>query len=190
MAPSAASESALFGTFTAAPGLRRVTRTDLDLRAATVSDSFLPDGETIATADHHGAIDLINLTDGGHEQLPPLNAGNAGRVVVDASVDGRLLAVLWYSYLNRDFSWLTVWDLEKRERRFPPIRLAALFSSVALSADGAFVAVSGHGEVPSEVRDGATGELIATVGAIRPLSAVTLTPAIVAFAPDGRLVVG
>ena len=61
---------------------------------------------------------------------------------------------------------------------------------MAISADGAFVAVSGDDEMPSEVRDGATGELTATVEGIPPLSAVTLSAAVVAFAPDGRLAVG
>ena len=191
MDPSAASESALFGTFTAAPGLRRTTSTVVDFGQPRVSGSYLPDGETVAVADGHGAVHVINLTNGAHEQLPPMNETGVGRTVVDASTDGQFLALLWYSFLDTDHSLLTVWDLETGQRRFEPVSIAGRRSAVTISANGATVAVGGYAELPTELRDGATGAPVRTVAAIPPPSDVSSSaPAMVVFAPDGRLAVG
>ncbi len=191
MDPSAASESALFATFTSAPGLRRATRIDLDVGPPQVSGSFLPDGETLAVADGHGAVHVINLTDGTDERLAPMSEAGIGAAVLSVSADGRFVAVLWYSFLATDHSLLTVWDLQTGERRFEPVSIASRRSAVAISADGAFVAVGGYAELPTELRDGATGEPSRTVAAIRPPSDVySSAAAMVAFAPDGRLAVG
>jgi DNA-binding SARP family transcriptional activator len=191
MDPSAATESAVFSTFTAAPGLRRTTRTDIDLGQSRVSGSYLPDGDRIALVDGYGAVHLVDLTDGAHEPLAALNAESPGNSVLATSADGHFAAVL-YRDRREAPSLLTVWDLRTGKQRFEPVNLPARPSSVAISSDGTLLAVSGSGQQPTEVRDGSSGELTTTVAPVSTATDVSnaMARTSVAFAPDGQLAIG
>jgi DNA-binding SARP family transcriptional activator/WD40 repeat protein len=188
MLPSAYTESALFGTFTGTPGLRRTRHTDIVLGVPTASAELVPGSDTLALADAFAGVHLGNLSTGEWEQLTPLS-DSAGRSAMDVSADGRYAAVVWRSPRDTAPSMLAVWDLESAVQRFDPVEVANRGSSVAISSDGALVATAGRGDESPTILDGETGELIAAVAAPSddedPLSA----RAVVAFAPDGRLVV-
>ena len=69
LAPSAATESALFGTFTASPGAVRSVQTDLVINQQGVGATFVGDTDTVAVIDDVGAVHLVDLVTGERRQF-------------------------------------------------------------------------------------------------------------------------
>jgi DNA-binding SARP family transcriptional activator/WD40 repeat protein len=194
LAPSAATESTLFGTFTGAPGAAQSVRTELSLGGGVV---FLGT-DRVAVADDVGAVVVFDLTTGERIRLDPIaEEGDApdSFAQLAASADGRYLVIVWRPGRPTPgslYSRLTVWDVDRGERLFDPVRIAYVPGSAAISADGGLIAIGGGYWGHVQIRDGATGRLLHDLERLpRPGGAGTQTiTAAVAFTPDGELVVG
>jgi hypothetical protein len=79
LAPNAESESALLGTFTAAPGAERILHTGLSLAVLGTDAAFMPDGRTLVISDERGAIHLIDLETARPTSCPRSPSATAGR---------------------------------------------------------------------------------------------------------------
>ena len=189
--PGPASESALFGTFTASPGARRTRTTDIALTAVAGTATYLADGRTVVLGKPDGGIRLLDVDTGEGRDLPGLSA-TPGWSVVALSGDGRYLVAAWRPLFEPETGTLTVWDLQRGTRRFDAVDVPFRIGGLAISADGAIIAVSGGAAGRVMLLDGTTGSLRAELPPLpRPPEAgnvVVTTP--VAFAPDGRLAVG
>ena len=69
LAPSAATESALFGTFTASPGVVRSVHTDLVINQQGTGATFVGGTDTVAVIDNVGAVHLVDLATGERRQF-------------------------------------------------------------------------------------------------------------------------
>jgi DNA-binding SARP family transcriptional activator/WD40 repeat protein len=195
LAPSAATESTLFGTFTGAPGAAQAVHTDLSLGGSVV---FLGT-DRVAVAGSLGAVDVFDLTTGERVRLDPIAEEDDAPdsfAQLAASADGRYLLVVWRPGRPTPrslYSRLTVWDVDRGERLFDPLRIPYVSGSVSISTDGGLIVVGGGYWGHVQIRDGATGRLLHDLerlprpGGDGPLSTVT---AAVAFTPDGDLAVG
>ena len=196
MAPSAATRSALFGTFTTSPGLMRIVPTDLETTGVNLDVSVIPDTDEIVVQDAFGGADVIDTTSGvrTHLEGPVEEPGYAWFFVSD---DGRYAASIWNPHTAAEndadnYGVLTAWELSTGERRFEPVRTSFAPARMAISADGSMVAASGMESGAVEVYDGANGEPLTSVGALpRPerFDGVGST-APLAFLPEGNLVIG
>ena len=190
IAPSPATESALFATFTGGAIPRRIRRTDLNVSfgAAAV---LVPNTDTMAIADHHGVVHLIDTPTGEGRRLAPI-VDRTGYTELAVSGDGRYLVGLFRSGVQEpDHSVLTVWDVPSGERRFEPVIVDHVSRSVTINGDGSVVVVGGSSESPVQVRDGATGALRS---AFDPISRVSDDDQrsgtdSVHFGPDGQLAI-
>jgi WD40 repeat protein len=191
LAPNAESESALLGTFTAAPGAERIVHTGLSLAVLGTDAAFMPDGRTLVISDERGAIHLIDLETGATDVLPALSERD-GWPVFAVAAGGRFLAAGWREHYEPEVGLFTVWDLESREQRFPPVTVDFRIGDIAISADGSAVAVSGGIDMRALIFDGASGAQRAEAERLeRPEDATnTVATAALAFAPDGLLAVG
>jgi hypothetical protein len=70
--PDAESEAALFGTFTASPGVERIVHTGFPLVVTIGNAEYLPDGTTVAIGDAYGSIHLQDMSGGEVDALPAL----------------------------------------------------------------------------------------------------------------------
>ena len=194
--PSAASESALFATLTAAGGLQRVVRTDLDV-GFVAGGSFVANSEKLALVDVRGRVHVIDLASGDTVELDAIG-DDQGQTGISVSGDGRYLAVFSNTPGTQPDALLTTWDLHTGERRFDAVRIPFRIWSVAISEDGALVAASGANEQRTQILDGATGRLRSELEPLAPSSdggivtddTVFVHRSSVAFAADGRLLVG
>jgi DNA-binding SARP family transcriptional activator/WD40 repeat protein len=190
MAPTATSESALFGLFTAAPRLPRIVHTGLAFTTPTTTGAYVPDSETLALSDQFGGVHLIDLATGDETRLDALSS-TPGRSALAVSRSGSYVVGSWSDYASKSHSTLAVWDLDSGELRFEPVRVPYRVWSVAISADGSRVAASGESDERTQLRDGTTGRLVANLEQPEPVSDFgDVVTASVAFVPDGRLVVG
>ena len=146
MAPSAATRSALFGTFTSSPGLMRIVHTDLETTGVNLDVSVLPDTDVMVVQDAFGGADVIDTTTGVRRHLegPVEEPGYAWLLV---SADGRYAASIWNSGHRCEndadnYGVLTAWELRTGERRFEPVRIPFAAARMAISADGSMVAAS------------------------------------------------
>jgi WD40 repeat protein len=195
LAPSADTESALFGTFTAAPALERTVRS-----AALLGEGvgILLDDERLVSAGRSGTVAVLDIDTGAELfRLPFLEEDNGFIVWLAATPDARYLATAWRSDYRRADATdsrgvFSVWDLDTRERRFANVDVPFAMGAVALSADGRLVAIAGGPEGRTLVFDAATGTLRAEVPPLpRPDDARLIINTVgLAFAPDGRLIVG
>ena len=196
MAPSAATRSALFGTFTASQGLMRIVHTDLDVSGVNVDVSLVPDTDLMVVQDSFGGADVIDMTSGARRHLegPVEERGYAWFFV---SADGRYAASTWNPYTAGDneadnYGLLTAWELSTGERRFEPVRIPFAAARMAISADGSMVAASKGRSGAVQVFDGTNGQPLSSVVELpRPdhFDGVAST-APLAFLPGGNLVIG
>ena len=94
IAPSAATRSALFGTFTRSPGLMRIAHTDLETMGVNLDVSVLPDTDVIVVQDGFGGADVIDTTTGVRRHLEgPVE--ESGYAWFSVSADGRYAASIW-----------------------------------------------------------------------------------------------
>jgi WD40 repeat protein len=192
--PDAESESALFGTFTAAPGAEQVVRTgvSLDNRVRNADAVFLPDNNAVVFGDAYAGVHLVDLGTGEAATLPTLS-DRPSHSLLAVSSDGHYLATAWRQPLPEpELSILTVWDLETETRRFSPVEIPVRAGDLAISDDGSMVAVGGGIEMRALTFDGATGAALAEAERlVRPEDAGNqIVTAAVRFLPDGRLLVG
>jgi DNA-binding SARP family transcriptional activator/WD40 repeat protein len=191
LAPGPDTEAALFGTFTAAPGIGPTIR--WNERVGGVGLFLLPDGETIATTDAHARIRLVDVATGQQRTLSDDGlAEEVAGTYMSPSSDGRYIAIAVDGTDQEDeHNGLMVLDLETGQRRFPMVALPFLPGSVAINADGSLVAVGGGIDARIQVYDGATGSLLHDVEPIpRPDDATFHRNTVaVLFAPDGPLIV-
>ena len=203
----ARTRSALLGVFTAAQGFlgnQYVRGTD-SIAGAVIGDTghavVVRDDESAAVVDMESGRSVreldIGAPPGGYGQ-PPL---------VRVSADGRLAAILrpidsptgWNELPDTDrdeTSQFLLVDLTTNRTRLGPIALDLGVGDLALSPDGRHAAVADShiegrdlGVVTVATIDLESGEFRRIEGL--PRAAEPLTPAVsIAFAPDGRLVVG
>ena len=189
--PDAASEAALFGTFTASPGAERIVHTGLGLGITVGTAEYLPDGERVAIGDDQGGIHLRNMATGAVDVLPALSEV-PGWPVFDVAADGRFVAAAWRPTFEPETAVVTVWDLDTGQARFPPLTVDFRIGDVALTADGSTLIVSGGEQGRVLILDGATGALrheLPTLG--RPDEATNgVVTAALGLTPDNKLVVG
>ena len=189
--PDATSEAALFGTFTASPGVDRIVHTGMKLGLTGTDAEFLPDGQTVAIGTAGGGVQLRNLTTGAISALPALSS-TLGWPVFDVAAGGRYLAAAWRPSYQPEIGIVTVWDLETHRQRFTPVTVDFRIGDVAIAPDGSTVAISGGEQARALILDGATGSRrhdLPTLG--RPDDATNFVgTAAVAFTPTGQLVVG
>ena len=188
LAPAAETESALFSTFTGAPGLERIGHIN-GRDVGTVR--FLPDGKTVALSDDQGAIHLVD-TERAVETatLPALGDAN-GRDWLSPSADGRWLAVAWRPPgLDEDRVKVTVYDVQTGSPRFRVDGLPFVPGSLAVNGDGSIVAVAGGGDGRIQLRSGVTGELLREVDPVpKPADAhLFVNTAAVLFSGDQLIV--
>ena len=69
LAPSATTESALFGTFTASPGVVRSVPTDFVINQQGTDATFVGGTDTVAVIDEVGAVHLVDLVTGERRQF-------------------------------------------------------------------------------------------------------------------------
>jgi WD40 repeat protein len=189
--PNADTEAALFGTFTASPGVQRVVHTGLPLSIGLGSASFLDDGRTVAVPDELGGIHLVDMATQEVEGLPALSE-RPGWPQLDAAAEGRFLAVTWRPAFEPDTGLLTVWDLDTRTQRFDPVLIPFRIGAVAIAPDGSTVVASGGGDGRTLIFDGVTGDLRLELEPIpRPDDTWNQVATVaVAFSPNGSLALG
>jgi DNA-binding SARP family transcriptional activator len=196
LAPGAATESALFGTFTASPGAVHTVHTAIDTHAI---GAVFVGTDSVAVTDDVGAVHLVDLATGQRRQFDALvdedDISVATWSTVAGDAQGRYLAALWRPLRKApgsEYSLLTVWDVATGERRFDAVRIPYLVSSMAISEDGATLVVGGGRWGRVQVHDGATGQLLRQIGGLpRPGDAwLEAATAAVAFTPDGDLAIG
>jgi DNA-binding SARP family transcriptional activator/WD40 repeat protein len=196
LAPSPTTDSALFGTFTAAPGLTRMVHTDIDLAQPRAHQAFVPGTDEVATVDARGAVHVLDLVTGTTRQFAAL--GDEEGVTNLAVATGRdVAAVLWHREVpfgqHADETFVTVWDVGTGERNFDPIALPYAGGAIALSADGSLIAIGGDSGGTTDVFDATTGELLVEIPQHVAIDGTefdqppTFT---LAFTPDGSLLIG
>jgi DNA-binding SARP family transcriptional activator/WD40 repeat protein len=196
LAPGPYTESALFGTFTASPGVERVVRVDAGhLQAGAI----MSDGGTAALVDQRGSVHLVDdLARGAVTAVLETRHADEAVSYVARSADGRYFAVVSFrvkptgEFADETRDELTVWDVRTGRRRFPDVPLPFHPGSVAFSPDGSLVAVGGGGDGRVSVYDAATGAHRLDVEPVpRPSDAFLLVSTVaVAFSPDGSLIIG
>ena len=191
IAPSAITESALFGIFTVrddaaadpADRRKRLVRRRRRLRA---EQRHRGDCRPPGTRPPRRCRRRF-----GHASLQRSTTRN-GYTEVAVSADGRYLAGLWRPQVQQDHSMLTVWDLQTNEQRFEPVRIDHVSRSVTISDDGSHVVVAGGplGDDPGARRGvGCVCNWSSTRCPSRPPGADSADTESVLFAPDGRLAV-
>lgn len=189
ISPSAATESALFGTFTAAPGLERTVLTD----GGRDDGALLLDASTIVIAEESGLVHVADVATGAERYSlnVPRVQGEEGTTWVAATPDGRYLATAWQG-ADPTRGELAVWDLETRTKRFANVDTNLNTGAIAISPDGSTVVVGGGTDVRTVIFDAATGARRAEIEPIpRPDDAQLIqTTVALAFTSDGQLVIG
>ena len=196
LAPSAATRSALFGTFTAAPGLTRIVHTDVDMPSVSADITAIPNSDVVVVGDGFGGADLIDTVTGERRHLEGPGE-EPGYVWFLLSADGRYAASTWSPAFVAEteadnYSLFTTWDLSTGERRFEPVRIPFVPGRLAVSPDGTLVAISEVDTGTLRIYNGVSGKLRVDVGELpRPEGFEGhAASAPVAFLPDGSLVVG
>ena len=189
--PDAESEAALFGTFTASAGVERVVHAAFPLVLSIGDAEYLPDGRTVAVGDAYGSVHLQDMSGGEVDALPALS-DQPGWPVFDAAADGRYLAAAWRPGYEPEAGVVTIWDLDTRAQRFPPVTVDFRIGDVAIADDGSSVVVSGGMQGRALILDGATGSLRSEVPTLpRPdVAQNEVVTAALDFLPDGRFAVG
>ncbi len=189
--PDSSSEAALFGTFTASPGVERIVHTGFPLVLTVGNAEYLPDGTTVAIGDAYGSVHLQDMSTGEISALPRLS-DRAGWPVFDVAADGRYIAAAWRPAFEPETGVVTVWDLVTGAQRFPPVTVDFRIGDIAIAADGSTLAVSGGEQGRVQIRDSSTGALRAELPTLgRPDDALNVVvTAALEFLPNGRLLVG
>jgi DNA-binding SARP family transcriptional activator/WD40 repeat protein len=195
LAPGPASRSALFGSFTASPGVERIV--PLHGQRFEIG-AMMPDGATVALVDERASVHVLDLALGTEQAVLESRHQEEAVSYVAPSPDGRHLAVVSFrvtptgEFAGDAQDELTVWDLGTGQRRFPDVALPFHAGSVAFSPDGSLVAVGGGPDARVQVRDAATGGMRHEIEPLpRPADASLLVSTVaVAFSADGMLIVG
>jgi WD40 repeat protein/energy-coupling factor transporter ATP-binding protein EcfA2 len=184
--PSPATESALFGTFTAVPGLERTVHPGVEHEGGAV----LIDDETMAVQRITGGARVIDIATGEVKYSLTMLDGGADSYItwLDATPDGRYLAMAWRA---EDRGVLNVFDLATQRARFENVDVPYAMGNVAISPDGSLVAIGGGADARADVYDAATGELLVELDPIpRPEDAVLVVNTVaLAFRSDDELIV-
>ncbi len=187
--PSASTESALLGLFTAAPGMGpRIT-----LEGGELSDPpvMLADGTTAAVPGLDATVRLIDVETGRITELlgEPVDGASTW---LATSADGRALAAA-ISVRDEDggHTTLRAWDLATGQLRLDDVAVPFESGSIALNADGTQVAIAGGFEGRTQVYDATSGALVRELDPVpRPDDARMLGSTVaVAYASDGSLIV-
>jgi DNA-binding SARP family transcriptional activator/outer membrane protein assembly factor BamB len=205
----ARAHSALFGTFTAAPGFMSYLYPDVDGQA--MAGAVVPGTATAVVSANGRELQVLDLDTGELEdRFPPLRddevpVSEAGDYsIVRVSTDGRKVAhvvlaeaehqcfVLDVLRVTDDAGCaaLSVFDVASGERVLGPVVLPVGPGDLAVNADGSLVAVAGGYD--GKVAVYRSGEPVGIVpGMPRPSGAPNeVDTAAVAFGPDGRLYTG
>jgi DNA-binding SARP family transcriptional activator/WD40 repeat protein len=195
LAPGPDTESALFGTFTASPGVQRVVH--LDAGRFHVG-AIMSDGDVAALVDERGSVHLVDLARGAVTAVLESRHADEAVAYVAGSPEGRYIAVGSFrvtptgEFADETRDELTLWDTRTGQRRVPDVPLPFHPGSVVFSPDGSLVAVGGGDEGRVSVYDAVTGAHRLDVEPVpRPPDAYFLVSTVaVAFAQDGSLIVG
>ena len=188
LAPGPATEGALLDTFTGSVGYERAVPVP---GGNSVLGVPLPIGHTYAALDDTGAVHLVDLNTGTDQgTLAALRSTDVGDVYLDASANGRYLAV-GSDDINVP-ALFTVWDLKTRKPRFPARAADFDYSSMAISPDGSLLAFAGGTDARVEVRSAVTGALVRTFPSlpIPPGATYQFNTVAVRFLPRGDVAVG
>jgi len=197
IAPSAATEDALFGLFTTFPGIGPTITLEGGFLPNNVG-YLLPDGKTLVAADDHGVVRLVDVATGRDrarlgEDLPDIVGGS----VFTATPDGRYLAAAHSYFSNRPYAHgrqltaMTVWDLSNQSNVFETVEVPFLVGSLAITPDGSLLAVAGGELGRTLIYDGRTGALVRELPALpRPGDAQLHVNTVgLDLTKEGRLVV-
>jgi DNA-binding SARP family transcriptional activator/WD40 repeat protein len=202
--PDARAWSALLGAFQGAPGFMGNRYLPAEFYA---SGALVPGTSTAVIALDGRDLKLVDLDSGELEDpFPPPTDIPATVPVTRVSGDGRFVALYHgvdspdpcydLGYLQatdgRGCAALTVFALDSGRRMVGPVTPPFAVGDAALNNDGSLVAVSGGYDGDVALYRTVDGQLAGTVPGIpRPDGAVEVErTAALAFAPDGRLVVG
>ena len=190
--PSADSRSALFGTFTAAPGFLGYTKV---AGADNITGVVLPDGGRAIVAVNGAEVHPVDLKTGKTGEAWPSTLNNPGFSLLKASRDGRLVADL--ADVRRSSSpednqvQLVVYDTHTGKMVMGPIALPFLAGDVAFNPDGTRVAVAGGHDGDLVVYSVPDGREIGRVHGLRPTEYTYIrNTAAVGYSPSGALFVG
>jgi DNA-binding SARP family transcriptional activator/class 3 adenylate cyclase/WD40 repeat protein len=192
--PGPASLSALFGTLTHEPGFSASIPL-VDAEVQMTSGVVLPDGRRALVTGFDGLVRVLDLERGidTGQRFPDPEFVDPSESRLALSADGKLLAQV--SGGSEDTTEgkgrLVLYDVDHRERRFPPIRLAANVGDVAISPDGRWVVTAGGSRGQTFVHRADTGEVALTIPGLPrpPDSPFFFNTAAVAFDNVGRLFV-
>jgi DNA-binding SARP family transcriptional activator/class 3 adenylate cyclase/WD40 repeat protein/energy-coupling factor transporter ATP-binding protein EcfA2 len=192
--PGPASLSALFGSLTHEPGFSGSIPVH-DAEFGLTSGVVLPDGRRALVTGFDGRVRVLDLQRGidTGQRFPEPSFTDLSESRLALSADGKLLAQV--SGGSEDTTEgkgsLVLYDVDRREMRVPPIRLAANVGDVAVSPDGRWVATAGGSRGETFVHQADTGDVILTIpGLPRPAdSPFFFNTAAVAFDHTGRLFV-
>jgi DNA-binding SARP family transcriptional activator/class 3 adenylate cyclase/WD40 repeat protein/energy-coupling factor transporter ATP-binding protein EcfA2 len=192
--PGPASLSALFGSLTDEPGFSASIPVR-DAEFGMTSGVVLPDGPRALVTGFDGRVRVLDLELGidTGQRFPEPNFTDLSESRLALSADGKLLAQV--SGGSEDTTEgkgrLVLYDVDSREMRVPPIRLAANVGNVAVSPDGRWVVTAGGSRAETFVHRADTGDVILTIpGLPRPAdSPLFFNTAAVAFDDAGRLFV-
>ena len=196
IAPSPATEDALFGLFTSFPGIGR-TVTLAEGPAAGLA-LMSPDGQTLASLDPTGVVRLIDIATGQDVATfgdPFPESSESARAAF--SPDGRFLVVAIVHDRQSElastgeFSTLEAWDLSTGDALFDPVAVPILVGSVTITADGSTAVVAGDRDGRILAYDMQSGALSHELPALpRPGDARLGTNTVaLGVMPDGRLIV-
>jgi WD40 repeat protein len=140
---NASTRSALFSTFTGAPGFVGYRALPADVGA--LSGHVLPDGRMLASGVD-GVVrefDLDRAVAG--VDFPPPSIDASGGLLAVSGDERTVAAIAWQgSSLRGGQAKLNGYDVQTRQRLFPELDLGMDAGAVAVSPDGEYVAVSGN----------------------------------------------
>lgn len=189
LAPGSDTESALFATFTGAPGFAGHLRGGEHFLYR--SGAFLPGGHRLAVVDAAGELRIFDADRLAETEHVTVSSARALDAVIAVSHDGSTLAVASDTGVADAPGELRVLDSATLRASFDAVRLDFPVRSLAVSPDGRLAAVSGGDDARVEIRDARTGALV--VSAYPQRSAANTSSqgstAGLAFSAPDRLVV-
>jgi len=187
---SAASKSALFGTFTFDPGFMGYLHFSGDSYG-----NAIPGTTTMLTTTYGvtaGPTRILDVVTGKFGvQLDPLIDGSIRYVNRAVSGNGRY-GVVWGSLTGTGPSVAAIFDLATGHKAGTTIHMSTEFDNLALDSSGSRLAVESDDSGAADVYDTGTGQLLQHLDGLAgaKTDATSSTNGALAYGPDGRLYVG
>ena len=191
--PSAESRSALYSTFTGAPGFLGYIKA---AGATNITGVVLPDGDRAVVAVDGKEIHALDLKTGKTGEAWPSPPDNPGVYLLKASRDGRVVVALAEvgssARPDSERVQLVLYDTQTATIVMGPISVGFSAGDAAFSPDGSRVAVAGGRDGDVVVYSVPDGREVGRLdGPLRPPTATsTRYTAAVGYSPSGALFVG